>query len=201
MKILAFFLAIMILPFSVSNADARLIIKESTKYYNVSGKSGRQVHANFGRRGPWRLRRKHAIAATVRKFDFKNVKFKVRGKRCVVANIDVILSLTYYYPKWTNKRRGKKKTQQAWVRFSKELVRHEKTHGKYFKETARQFERELLRVTGRVSNKCRGMAKKVRSKLDKIYRRGEARHIAFDRRQKKKSTKIRKLERAFIKAK
>ena len=111
------------------------------------------------------------------------------------------LNLTYYFPKWINKKRGAKTTQQAWNRFSKELVRHEKTHGKYFKDTVRQFERDLLRVTDRVSNKCNGMGKKVRTKLDKIYKRGEAKHLAFDRREKKKSAKIRKLERAFIKAK
>ena len=201
MKFVLAFVAILFLPFSATTANARVVVKETTKFYNVTGRTGKQVHAKFGRRGPWRLRRKHAIAATVREFDFKNIKFKVRGKKCVVDNIDVHLKLTYYYPKWINKGRSTKKTQQAWGRFSKELIRHEKTHGKYFKQTVKEFDKELRRVTGKISNKCGGMGKKVRVRLDKIYKRGEAKHLAFDRREKRKSAKIRKLERAFIKVK
>ena len=183
-----------------SHADAKIYIKEQVKYYTVSGKTGKQIHAKLGRGGPWRIRRKHAIAATIRSYDFKNFKVRERGKKCVLASVDVHLKLIYYYPKWINRKRASNKLQKLWVKFSRELVRHEKTHGKYFKETSRLVEKEILRASGRLSRDCRDFGDNVKKRLDKIYKKGEARHDAFDRREKKATAKIRKLERALIKS-
>lgn len=191
----------LVLAFGIVDSNAKVIIKEKTQYYNVTGKTGKQVHSKLGRRGPWKMRRKHAIAATQRTFDFKNIKFSERGNKCVLTNVDVHLNLIYYYPRWINKKKASKKLQKLWASFSRELVRHEKTHGKYFKETMRQFERELLRIKGKRSNDCVGMADIARSRLDKAYKKGEAKHTAFDRREKRASSKVRKLEEAFVKAK
>ncbi len=193
--------AICMLSVSMGEANARLIINEQTKTYNVSGKSGKQVHAKFGRRGPWKMRRKHAIAATQRKFDFKNIKIVKRGNKCVFAKMDIYLSLTYYYPNWINKSSASKKTQRLWGSFMRELVRHEKTHGKFFKETLRQFEKELVRISRKSFKSCRQMNAIALRKLETIYKKGEVRHLAFDRREGKPSAKIRKLEKAFLKSK
>lgn len=182
-------------------ARAKLIVKEQTRHYNIWGKTGRQIHAKLGRRGPWRIRKKHAIAATVRTFEFKNIKFTERGKKCVLTNIDIHLTLTYYFPKWINKNNGSKKLQKLWGVFSRELVRHERVHGKYFKDTMRQFEKELLRTTGRLSDNCSGMLRSAKARLDKIEARGDLRHAAFDRREKKPTAKIRKLEKAIVRTK
>ena len=127
--------AICALPLVGLQANARLVIKENTKTYSVSGKTGKQVHARLGRSGPWKMRRKHAIAATQRLLDFNNIKFARRGNKCVIVKMDIHLSLTYYYPRWTNKKLASKKLQKSWNRFLRELVRHEKVHGKLFKTT------------------------------------------------------------------
>ncbi len=52
MKFVLAFIAILFLPISVMPANARVVVKETTKFYNVTGRTGRQVHSKFGRRGP-----------------------------------------------------------------------------------------------------------------------------------------------------
>lgn len=194
-----FCFAICLLLVLMGEANARLIIKEQTKTYNVSGKSGRQVYAKFGRRGPWKMRRKHAIAATQREFDFKNIKIAERGKKCAFVKMDIYLSLTYYYPNWTNKNSASKRAQKLWRNFMRELVRHEKTHGKFFKETLRQFEKELIKISGKSFKSCREMNAIAQRRLETAYKKGQARHDAFDRRERKPSAKVRMLEKAFLK--
>lgn len=196
-----FFFILIVFLFLGSSANARVIVKEQTKFYNVYAKDGPQLHRKLGRRGPWRMRRRHAIAATTRSYDIKNIKFAVRGKRCVVTNVDVHMSLIYYYPKWINKSSGSRKLQNLWGKFSKELIRHERTHGKFFKESMRLVERELLRTKGKISNNCSTMVDSVGKRLKRINSKGEAKHTAFDKREKRPSSKIRKLENAFVKTK
>ena len=195
-----FMLPVGLVSLGVGAADAKVIVKERTKYYQVSGKTGRQVHAKFGRRGPKWMQRLHGIAGTHRVFDFKKFSVKKKGNKCVLSDVDIHLTLTYYYPRWTNKKRASKNLQNSWNKFSRELVRHEKTHGKYFKDTVRSFEKELLRTTGKISNGCRSMLRAAKRKLERAYRWGEARHKAFDRREQLPNSKVRRLEIAFIKA-
>jgi|GEM_PF-6174836 len=197
---MAICLAICLLPLVGSPANARLVIKEITKTYNVSGKSGKQVHAKLGRSGPWKMRRKHAIAATQRVLDFSRIKFAPRGKQCAMVKMDIHLTLTYFYPRWTNKKFASKKAQKSWDRFLAELVRHEKVHGKLFKTTAQQFDRELKRISKRTFRNCRTMSAAVKSSLSKTFKRGRAKHVAFDRREKRPTAKVRKLEIAFFRS-
>ncbi len=199
--IFGLFLLLMTTGFSIPDADAKLKIIEQTKFYNVRASNGHQLHAKLGRKGPWRLRRKHAIAATTRSYDVKKLEFGVRGNKCIVTHVELHMKLVYYYPRWMNKNRGSKQLQKIWNRFSRELIRHEKTHGKYFKETMRQVEREILRTTGKLSNGCKGMDMSVKRRLEKVNAKGEARHDAFDRREKKSTSKIRTLEKAIAKVK
>ena len=184
----------------IGMVNAKLIVKEQTKFYKVWGKTGRQVHEKFGRRGPSWMRRQHGIAGTQRIFDFKNFKFAERRGRCVLTHVDIHLSLVYYYPNWVNKKTASKSTQRLWAKLKRELIRHEKTHGKYFKETMKLVEKELFKTTGKLSNGCRGMANTVKRKLEKINKKGEEKHIAFDRREQRSGAAIRRLEHAFIKA-
>ena len=181
-------------------ANARLVIKETTKTYSVSGKTGKQVHAKLGRSGPWKMRRKHAIAATQRVLDFNNIKFASRGNKCVIVKMDIHLHLTYYYPRWTNKKFASKKSQKLWNRFLVELVRHEKVHGKLFKASARQIDKELKKISKKTYRNCRTMSSAVKSSLTKTLKKGQAKHSAFDRREKKPTAKVRRLEIAFYKA-
>jgi len=202
MKNLLFILVSAIFLSLISQSvSGKVIIREQTKYYNVTGKTGSQVYAKFGRRGPWKIRRKHAIAATEREFDFKNIRFKERGNKCILTSVDVYLTLVYYYPRWLDKKRASKSLQKLWDRFYSELVRHEETHGRYFKETIRQFEKELLKITGNIADDCAGMSQKAQRKLERIYSKAEARHDAFDRKELRSNSKVRVLERAFSKAK
>ena len=185
----------------IGPVDAKVIVKEQTKFYNVFAKDGKQLQRKLGRRGPWRLRRKHAIASTTRSYDIRNIKFAVRGNRCVVTSVDVHMSLIYYYPKWINKNQGSKKLQKLWKQFTKELIRHERVHGKFFKESMRIVEREILGAKEKVSANCSAMDKNLNKRLKNVNSKGEAKHAAFDKKEKRSSSKIRRLETAIVKTK
>jgi len=199
LRLLIYCLICMLLPVG-NQANARLVIKEYTKTYGVSGKTGKEVHAKLGRSGPWKMRRKHAIAATQRVLDFNQIKFASRGNKCVIVKMDIHLSLTYYYPRWTNKKYASKKAQKLWNRFLVELVRHEKVHGKLFKATARQIDKELKKISKKTFKNCRTMSSVVKSSLTKTFKKGRAKHSAFDRREKRPTANVRKLEMAFYKS-
>lgn len=181
-------------------AQAKLIIKEQVKFYQVSGRTGAQVHRKFGRRGPRWMRRKHGIAGIQRLVDLRNLKYLENGNKCKILSADIVLSLVYYFPKWTNKKSASRDTQRLWANFEKELVRHEKTHGSYFKETTRRFDKKSLKTLTTSSKGCRGSAQLAKNGLLKAYEKDEARHIAYDKREQRPSTRIRKMEKAFLKA-
>jgi len=181
-------------------AQAKLIIKEQVKFYQVSGRTGAQVHKKFGRRGPRWMRRKDGIAGIQRLVDLKNLKYSENGNMCKILSADIVLSLVYYFPKWTNKKSASPDVQKLWANFEKELVRHEKIHGSYFKDTTRHFYNKPLKSMTVSSKGCRGSAQLAKAGLLKAYEKDEARHIAFDQREKRPSTRIRKMEKAFQKA-
>jgi len=191
---------IFMMPLLGSQANARLIIKEITKTYSVAGSTGKQVHARLGRSGPWKVRRRHAIAATQRVLDFKDIKFAFRHNKCVIVKMDIKLTLTYYYPRWTNKKSASRKSQKLWNRFLSELVRHEKVHGKLFKTTARQIEKELKKISRKTYRSCHAMSAAVKNQMTRSFKKGRAKHAAFDRREKKPTAKVRKLEIAFYRS-
>ena len=71
----------------------------------------------------------------------------------------------------------------------------------YLKQQARQIDKELKKISKKTYRNCRTMSSVVKSSLTKTFKKGRAKHSAFDRREKRSTAKVRKLEKAFYKAK
>lgn len=198
MRVSVFLFIVSVFVFSsIPFAEAKVLVHQSTKYYNVTGKTGQEVYRKMTKRGPRAAGLRHALAATRGKIDVRNIKLGVQGRNCVIQRANVHLSLTYYIPRWSNKHRASAKARKAWERYVLAIVAHEKVHGKYFRETANNYDSALRKLKGRVSTGCRGMVGVAKRAVRSIVLKGDARHARFDRAEMRKSSKIRKLERAF----
>lgn len=179
----------------VEDADAKVRISERTKYYTVTGSTGRQLFKSITRRGP---RKGHAIATTRSLVQVKNMKFAKRGSRCVVSSADVIVNLTYTLPRWKGSRRASPKLRRNWEGFSRLVKKHEDTHGRITREYARRLHKKVLGFTGRVSRGCADFGKRSQRALKLLQKGHRARHVRFDRREGRARSRVRRLQKAVI---
>ena len=183
------------------SVQARVTVSEKTNYFSVSGKTGKQIYQQVKRRAPAKLRRKNWIAATYATYSFKNIKFVAKGKRCVLTRADIHLSLTYYHPKWRGTKASSKKVRKHWKAFAKGLVVHEKTHGIIYREMMQSIVREARKVKGSSSDNCKRYVRSLKRKFSEVEKKFGRKQKAFDRRDNRSTSKISKIERAFIRAK
>lgn len=180
-------------------ASAKVSVSEKNRYFSVTGKTGKQVYQQIRRRAPPELRRKRWIAATYAKYNFKQVKFGMKDNRCVATKVNIHLNLTYHYPKWKNRKKGSVNLQKRWRSFEKELARHEKTHGRIFREMVQAIEREIRNTKSVSRNNCRNYIRVIKRKIGAIEKSYSRKQDAFDRKENRSNSTISKLESAFVK--
>ncbi len=196
-------LTVLVLVFllAAGGAQARIIINERDVHYTVEGKSGREIIGNMIRNGPHVPGKRRVVASTEVDVEVDEVRVAVRDRRCVVESATVTVNLTYTYPRWTGGNRASRKLREAWQRYYRELVVHEQTHGRFFKESAAKLEREILNSTGRVFLNCTDFARRATRRLWSLGRQNAQAHRAFDRAESRRTSLISRLEAAFIAAK
>lgn len=178
-------------------ANAGLRVKERTKYYTVSGKTGKQLFRSITRRGP---NRGHAIATTRTDIAVRNLRTKKRGRHCVVSRADLIVTLTYTLPRWRGAKRASKRVRSRWNAFAARVNRHERVHGQISKKYAKRIYRELRRMKGRVSRNCSDFGNRANKRIAKLQRQAAREHARFDRREASSRARVRRLQVALIKA-
>ncbi len=188
--------------FDVSQSQARVILKEKTKFYSVTGKTGAELYKSMLRNGPDHGGgRKDILASTAFTFDFKNDVFKVRKDRCILTNLDIVVNVTYTYPKWRGSKSASAETRKAWKKFEKIAILHEQEHVKITKKFASDYEKILKKSRRRASTECQNMSgiEKIRSSF--AIRKHERLHRRFDRRDLKRGGRGYKALLALVKAK
>lgn len=191
-------LAVFLLP--VAAAEARVVVKERTKYYNVSGKTGAQLFKSISRRGPKVGSSRHAIASMRSDLRVRNVKPGIRGSRCVIKSADIVLNITYTYPRWNGRKSARPAVRKAWDRFMAKAIQHEKKHGQIARRHARDVDRTLRGLRGRVSRQCADFGRGAERKLQRLAQSAVRRHQRFDRREGSAFSRATRLQRALFKA-
>lgn len=208
MRKLFFALAVMLFAtgintsFQVISSEAKVIVREKVQFYTVTGDTGAEIYRSMLKNGPDHGGGlKEVLASTSFKFNFENDVFKIRRNRCVLTNLDIIIDVTYTYPKWTGSRKASNETKRAWENFSKVAVWHEKQHVKITKKFAKEYERAVKKSRRRAANECatESTGEKVRTSF--AIRKHENRHRRFDRRDLRKGGKGYKALLALVKAK
>ena len=195
-----YFLAITTLLATYGLAEGKIIVRERTEFYAVTGSSGEELARSMlsGARGPINMR--HAIAATEAAYTVGDANIVVRRGRCVVESVEVVLDLTYYLPRWADKGRGSSNLRARWKSFYAELVRHEKQHGRIAREGAAELERALLSISGTTAFDCNDFGAFSTLRLNWLSNRIRQRQLAFDRRENLRSSRISQLQSALIRA-
>jgi predicted secreted Zn-dependent protease len=186
--------------FAANPVQAKVIVKETTKYYTIKGKNGVELAEAILDGGRRNIKLRHAIAATSTSYEIGDAEIEIDNRRCRVKKIDVIVEINYLFPKWQANADATPKLRAAWKKFYQELVRHEKTHGKIAKDGARQLERELERISGTVALGCRDFGAFSEMRLNAIGRLLKNRQDAFDMREDFVTSRISRLQATLIDA-
>lgn len=167
----------------VSPSQAGIILKERTKFYTVTGKTGKEIYHSMIKNGPDHGEtNKDVLASTSFKFDFKNDVVLIKNNRCVLTNLDIVVDVTYTYPKWRGSRNASKETRQAWKEFQKVAVWHEQQHVKITKKFLKDYEKILKQSRSRVSTDCKDLSTFTKIRAGLAITKHERRHKRFDRR-------------------
>jgi len=165
----------------VNDSAAKVIVKESTIHYSVNGRTGKEIYDQFSRKGPKIAGdRTHKVATTTLAFDARNMKGGLKGRRCVVTNVDIHVSITYRIPKWTGSAKASPAVRRAWDAFIGHIWRHEKHHGQIAREYAQELERGIKAIRGEARRDCAGMAEAGARLVRKSRARHDRKQAAFD---------------------
>lgn len=134
-------ISLALLGLGSEQADARLRVTETTKYFAVSGTSVpelldslRRAHSNFDAETHWDASVNHT--------------WRRSGKTCRMKSVDVALKLTVLLPKLATK--VPPDVQVRWDKFLAGVIVHENGHVKLYKSTAEDLDRSL----GALSRPC-----------------------------------------------
>ncbi len=192
---------LLLLPLVFGVAHAKVSVSTRTKAFTITGKTGKQIYQQIRNKRPAHMRKLKAIGLTRAKIKYKNVRFQSKGNRCVATNVDIQLLVTYYYPRWDKRKGSSRLLQKRWNAFEKELHRHEHYHGKIYRNFATALEKEFRKISAPATRGCKLAIAKAKKKAQALKKSAEARQAAFDRRERRKTSKIKRLEIALYKTK
>lgn len=181
-------------------AHAEIVVKERTKYYQISGRTGIELGRAMlaGASGP--INKRHAIAATEASYGIGDAEIVARNGRCVVEEVTVTLELTYHLPKWRGANRASARLRRNWTGFFSELTRHEYQHGQIAREGARELEKTLMSMSGTIAFNCNDFGAFSTIRLNLLANRIKQRQLAFDRRENLRTSRISRLQATLLRA-
>jgi predicted secreted Zn-dependent protease len=164
-----------ILPMA-AHAEWQAIEKVET--YAISGKSGPELYASIGERGPIIRGKVRTIAYT----DFKLLwsrKYAVKDDACVMVSAVPHLTIIYRLPKPAEKLSGSSRTN--WETFFNGLRDHEKVHGQMIKEFVKNIEAATVGMTVADDAKCVKIKSELNKRLTELFQAHQQRNRDFDR--------------------
>ena len=178
--------------FSSAGMAAEVTIKERTSFYRITGKSTADLAHSMSRRGPYsRQHRKRAWATASRDMSYQLTRQKTR-KGCRVKAAKVRLKIVYKMPKPSALNGLTRRERNKWSKLYRLLDRHERTHGKFYRQFARNVQRKLKRM--RPARNCRELDRKAAAIVKKLSDADSLKNDRFDARD---SSTYRRVERIY----
>ncbi|MFD0917955.1 DUF922 domain-containing protein [Pseudahrensia aquimaris] len=161
-------------------ASAEVRITEKTKNYIITGTNARDFARSMSKKGPYsRQHRKRAWATASRDLTFQITRKKSRSG-CRVRSVKVSLAIKYVLPKLASTRGVSARERKKWKRMKSLLVKHERTHGRFYKELAKKTERSIKRMAPAKS--CQQLERNALKLAKKLSAEDSARNDLFDAR-------------------
>lgn len=167
----------------IAQLQAKVILNEKVKFYTVTGSTGAELYKSMVKNGPDHGgAKRNVLASTSFKFNFENDVFTIRRNRCILTNLDIVVDVTYTYPKWRGSNKASAETRKAWMKFEKIAVLHEKEHVKITKKFAKDYQRALMKSRRKASDDCAKQSVGEMFRTTYQIRKHERLHKRFDRR-------------------
>ncbi|OQP85420.1 peptidase [Rhizobium rhizosphaerae] len=152
--------------------------REVVKTYAITGKTGAELYASIGDRGPVLGHGQRVIAHTSFKLTWKR-DYREEAGGCRLAGTIPSLVITYTLPKPSGALSPA--MAESWKRFSDGVRRHEIEHGRFIREMVAEIEAASLGLAATPDPGCRQVRQMLNARLKAISDRNTARNAAYDR--------------------
>ena len=149
----------------LQRTGAETIMKNSTTYFSVGGKTADDLDRELVRSGPVsRVTGKRHPGATQIKFTGAATFVEKKG-RCYIGGAKVKLITKVMLPRWKNRAGATKIMGLIWDTMSSDIKRHELRHVEIARNNAKKLEKEILAL-GPLSNcdRLKGLVSKISQK-------------------------------------
>lgn len=175
MRPLLFALATILLPAPSTAGEWQAVEKVET--YQVHGRSGAELYASIGERGP-----KVGVGRAIAHTDFSLTwrrDYQALNGGCVLASALPRLVITYTLPKAPDGLSGD--VAASWKTFIAGVEAHERVHGAFIKDLARQIEAATVGLTVADDPGCRRIREELTNRLAPIAAAHRKRNGDYDR--------------------
>lgn len=185
----AILLALAVLP---ARAEWRPV--EQVETYAISGRSGRELYASIGQRGP-KLGVTRAIAHTTFKLTWSR-KYEPRGNACVLAQAKPKLIITYTLPKPSGELPAA--VRRSWETFINGVAAHERVHGDDIEAMVREIEAQSVGLTVEGDPGCKKIRTELTGRLAALSQAQRQKSRDFDRVEMSQGGNIHRLILALL---
>lgn len=172
-----------------AHADVRP--KEVVKTYAIAGTTGIELYESIGRHGP-RLKGGSSSAVAITEFDLKwGRDYKRDGNDCFLAVVRPFLTITYTYPKPSQKLPSD--VAARWRVFMDGIRTHENVHGRYVLEMAQAIHDTTLGFRQPNDPNCRKIRQTIQVPIKAAFDRYKERNRAFEQEEMRRGGNIHQL--------
>ncbi len=171
------FPTVLTLLFSAGMASAEGQVIEKVETYAVSGRTGPELYASIGARGPLLAGKVRSIAHTSFRLTWQR-DYQQRGTACVLASAKPKLVITTVLPKATGPL--EEPVRGNWQRFVEGVTAHEKVHGTYIRELVKEIEKATIGLVVENDPGCRRIREKMQPILGEISQAERRKSRDFD---------------------
>ncbi|CAG0984869.1 MAG: DUF922 domain-containing protein [Rhizobiaceae bacterium] len=150
---------------------------ERVEAYAISGRSGPELYASIGQRGP-KLGITRVIAHTTFKLTWSR-KYEPRGNACVLAEAKPKLVITYTLPKPSADLPAG--VRRNWETFFNGVAAHERVHGDFIKAMVREIEAQSVGLTVEGDPGCKKIRTELTGRLAALSQAQRQKSRDFDR--------------------
>ena len=178
---------------NVAQADWQAV--ENVQPYSVAGKTGAELYASIGERGPKIGNGGRAMAYTNFKLTWTR-KYEPRGNACVLAVARPKLIITYVLPKPAERLPAS--VAKKWDTFISGVRQHELVHGDLIKDMVKKIEAVSVGLSVADDPKCQKIRTELTARLGELSRAQRQQSRDFDRAELSNGGNIHQLVLALI---
>lgn len=151
---------------------------EEVRPYSISGKTGAELYASIGERGPKAGVTGRVIAHTTFKLTWTR-KYEPQGNACVIVTNRPKLIITYTLPKPAAELPAAVKS--SWEAFISGVQAHERVHGETIKDMVKEIEAMSVGLSVADDRDCSKIRIELTRRLGEISQRQRQRGRDFDK--------------------